>query len=63
MRSVDVAAVPGLNYRYDDGDHQRWKVAATWKGQTLKEWVRRALNKVAAEEEAEREERRRRLGR
>lgn len=51
-----------MNYDYDDEDHLQWKLSATHKGQSLKEWIRRALNKVAAEQEAERaeEERRRR---
>jgi predicted HicB family RNase H-like nuclease len=39
--------VSSVNYDYDEGDHQRWKVAAAHKGQTLKEWIRRALNEVA----------------
>jgi len=54
--------VTRLNYDYPDEEHVEWSVAARYKGQTLKEWVRRALNKVAADEKDERDaaERRRR---
>lgn len=51
-----------LNEDYPPEQHQAWKLAATWKGITLKEWVRLTLNKAAAEEEAAREAERRRLG-
>jgi hypothetical protein len=54
--------VPSVNYDYPDDDHQRWKLASTHRGQTLKEWIRRALNAEAERQETERaeEERRRR---
>lgn len=48
--------VPQVSYDYPDDEHQRWKLAATHKGQTLKEWIRRALNEVAERQEAERAE-------
>ena len=48
-----------LNYDYPDDEHVEWSIAARYKGQTLKEWARRALNKAAEEEKAEREKRRR----
>lgn len=52
--------MPQVNYDYDDEDHQRWKVAAARKGQTLREWIRRSLNQVADAEQEEDDERRRR---
>lgn len=55
--------VRAVNYEYPIDQHERWTEAAGWKGQTLKEWVRRALNQAAdeqAEERAEAERRRRR---
>lgn len=48
--------MPAVNYMYDEEDHRRWRIAVAHKGITMKEWVRLALNKVAAEEEAERAE-------
>ena len=50
--------VTRLNYDYPDDEHVEWSVAARYKGQTLKEWVRRALNE-AAQREAEQERKRR----
>jgi predicted HicB family RNase H-like nuclease len=49
-----------VNYDYPDEQHRRWKVAAGHKGQTLKEWIRRALNQVADEQQADRAEAERR---
>lgn len=43
---------------YSDEEHGKWKAAADRKGQTLREWVRRSLLKVADEEEAEDDRRR-----
>lgn len=37
----------GVNYEYPRAQHERWKAAADRKGQSLKEWIRRALNEVA----------------
>ena len=51
--------VTRLNYDYPDGEHEEWKVAATRKGQALKEWVRRSLNEVAERQQAERAEKER----
>lgn len=48
--------MPSVNYDYPEDEHEEWKVAAARKGQTLKEWVRRALNKAAEEQAAERAE-------
>ena len=43
-----------FNFDYPEDEHEEWKVAATRKGQTLKEWGRRAMNAAAAREKAER---------
>lgn len=53
---------PGVtvNYKYPVDQHERWTEAAHYKGQSLKEWVRRALNQVAEQQEAERAETERR---
>ncbi len=48
--------VPQVSYWYDDDEHQRWKVAAAYKGQSLKEWIRRALSDEADRQEQERAE-------
>ncbi len=48
--------MPQVTYDYPDDEHRRWKVAASHKGQTLKEWIRRALNDAADTQEAERAE-------
>ena len=45
-----------LNYDYPEDEHVEWSVAARRKGVTLKEWARRALNRVAEEEAAGRAE-------
>ena len=42
-----------VNYTYPADQHARWKQAADRKGQTLREWVRRALNEVADRQDAE----------
>jgi len=54
--------VPQVSYGYPEDEHRRWKLAATYKGQSLKEWIRRALNEAADRDEQQRadEERRRR---
>ena len=39
----------GINYAYSAGEHRAWKAAAALKGQSFKEWIRRALNEAAAE--------------
>lgn len=45
----------GVNYEYPRAQHERWKAAADRKGQSLKEWIRRALNEAAdAQAESER---------
>ena len=48
--------MPSVNYEYGDEEHQRWKLASVRKGQTLKEWIRRALNQAADEQDAQRAE-------
>lgn len=51
-----------LYYEYPLDQHDRWAAAAEYKGQSIKEWVRRALNEVAdrhLDEAAEAERRRR----
>ena len=51
-----------IHYRYDDDLTGRVKACAAWKGQTIKEWIRRALLAEAERQETEKadEERRRR---
>lgn len=49
-----------VNYRYPPDEHAEWKAAAERKGQALKTWIRRSLNKAAAAERAEAERERRR---
>jgi predicted HicB family RNase H-like nuclease len=48
-----------INYTYDDDLHERAKVAAIRKGQTLKDWVGRAILAAVEQQEAEWERRQR----
>ena len=53
-----------MNYDYPDDEHRRWKLAATHKGQTLKDWIEQALNEVAERQARDRaEDERKRRGR
>lgn len=51
-----------INYEVPDDLHRRAKSLASWKGQTFKAWVERALAAAVEAQEAERaeDERRRR---
>lgn len=51
-----------IGYRFDDELHARVRTCAHWKGQPIKEWVRRAMLAEVERQEADRaeDERRRR---
>jgi predicted transcriptional regulator len=52
-----------VNYNIDDELHRRAKTLASWKGQTFKAWLERAIAEVVERQEDERteDERQRRL--
>lgn len=45
-----------MNYEIDSDLHRRAKTLASWKGQTFKAWLERAIAEVVERQEDERSE-------